>query len=188
MRGFPFGSWASVSLVLSRRVVEFGRNIVPVLCDDGVLQNLLLGGTVLALPGDGRLVLLFLEFATHFVKFLGLIEGVGLVCLVLSRRWSQLAKSFGELSVSVIDSGLGLYRAPGQASLHEVGDRPLSVQPLTTQYHGHISSNHFTRHYGVATEQDSAFLGNLPGCAGMERGCCGCQGRDGRASGQLERA
>jgi hypothetical protein len=53
--------------VLLRRVVEFGRNIVPVLRDDGVLQNLLLGGTVLALPGDGRLVLLFLEFATHFV-------------------------------------------------------------------------------------------------------------------------
>ena len=85
---------------------------------------------------------------------------MGLVRLVLSRRWSQLAKSFGELSVSVIDSGLGLYRAPGQASLHEVGDRPLSVQPLTTQYHGYISSNHFTRHYGVATEQGVP-VGNL---------------------------
>ena len=71
---------------------------------------------------------------------------MGLVRLVLSRRWSQLAKSFGELSVSVIDSGLGLYRAPGQASLHEVGDRPLSVQPLTTQYHEYISANHFTCH------------------------------------------
>jgi hypothetical protein len=36
-----------------------------VLCDDGVGQNLLLGGAVLALAGHRRLVLLLLEFATH---------------------------------------------------------------------------------------------------------------------------
>jgi hypothetical protein len=43
------------------------RSGVPVLCDDGVLQNLLLGLAVLALLRQRRPVLLFLEFATHVV-------------------------------------------------------------------------------------------------------------------------
>jgi hypothetical protein len=44
---------------------------VPVLCDDGVLEDLLLRGPVLALLRDGGLVLLFLEFATHVGVFVG---------------------------------------------------------------------------------------------------------------------
>lgn len=41
---------------------------LPVLCNDGVAQNLLLGGAILALLGERRLVLLLLEFATHLVR------------------------------------------------------------------------------------------------------------------------
>ena len=40
---------------------------LPVLCDDGVAQDLLFGGAVLALLRERRLVLLLLEFATHLV-------------------------------------------------------------------------------------------------------------------------
>lgn len=40
---------------------------LPVLCDDGIGQDLLLGRTVLPLLGYRRLILLFLEFATHDV-------------------------------------------------------------------------------------------------------------------------
>ena len=40
---------------------------IPVLRNDGVAQNLLLGGSILALLRERRLVLLLLEFATHIV-------------------------------------------------------------------------------------------------------------------------
>lgn len=36
------------------------------LCDDGVLEDFLLGRSFLALLGDGGLVLFLLEFAAHF--------------------------------------------------------------------------------------------------------------------------
>jgi hypothetical protein len=42
-----------------------------VLCDDRVAENLLLGGPILALLRQRRLVLLLLEFATHFMWFVG---------------------------------------------------------------------------------------------------------------------
>lgn len=42
-----------------------GREKVPVGGYDGILQNLLLGGLLVAQLGDRRLVLLLLELATH---------------------------------------------------------------------------------------------------------------------------
>jgi hypothetical protein len=44
---------------------RYVQRVVPVLRYDGILQNLLLGWSILALLRDGRLILLLLEFATH---------------------------------------------------------------------------------------------------------------------------
>jgi hypothetical protein len=44
---------------------RYAQRVVPVLRYDGILQNLLLGWSILALLRDGRLILLLLEFATH---------------------------------------------------------------------------------------------------------------------------
>jgi hypothetical protein len=64
-------------------------------------------------------------------------------------------------------------------------DTPETSQLQRTPYSGQlirIASRH-----GLAAKQDLAVLVHLLGGACMERGGCSCQGRDGDASGELER-
>ena len=64
MREFLSGSCITLGTSRTgRKLSRYG----PVLCDDRVAENLLLGGAILALLRQRRLVLLLLEFATHFV-------------------------------------------------------------------------------------------------------------------------
>jgi hypothetical protein len=51
--------------IRERAVKPVGGEKVPVGGYDGILQNLLLGGLLVAQLGDRRLVLLLLELATH---------------------------------------------------------------------------------------------------------------------------
>lgn len=70
---FPSGS---CSLIRRSRRWAKSDSCVPVLCNDGVAQNLLLGGAILTLLGERRLVLLLLEFATHLVCYMKGYKGV----------------------------------------------------------------------------------------------------------------
>lgn len=83
---------------------------VPVLCDDGVLQDLLLGRALLPLLRDRRLVLAFLKFATHFRELLMSVEARG-VCgveaLAPPKDWSRLLQNFGKNANRLIDNAPG---------------------------------------------------------------------------------
>lgn len=75
------------------------------LCDDGVLEELLFRRAFLALLGDGRLVLLFLELTTHAGRFeqnteLARVKGKAGGCSVASRDKPKISKS---RRASVID-------------------------------------------------------------------------------------
>jgi hypothetical protein len=87
------------------------------LCDDGVLQNLLLGRAVLALLRYRRLVLLLLEFATHFYSFLRAYKVLvvcGVAALALPSADRDLLQIFGLHASQLIDSELEATPLPKQ--------------------------------------------------------------------------
>jgi hypothetical protein len=158
------------------------------LCDDGVLQNLLLGGTILALLRYRRLVLLLLEFATHVYGFLRayrVLVVCGVAALALPSADRDLLQIFGLHASWLIDN-----KRPLHCRSCAAGSSRLTT-PETSHPRNSISGVIDPKarvHHGITPQQDPAVLVYLLGRAGLERGCCCRQGRDRDTCKQLERA
>lgn len=85
---------------------------VPVLCDDGVLQDLLLGRALLPLLRDRRLVLAFLKFATHFRELLMSVEAQG-VCGVEALAPRRTGRAFSKILERTLTALSITHQGPG---------------------------------------------------------------------------